>query len=89
MPDGRHNKDPLDERRSGTSSGCVVKTLAAETRTTRNGLYTTYSHHKDEFEAQRERQRKAGVTSDPRQAQIARLKPRSRRCATATQRSQS
>jgi len=54
--------------------GCDVKTLAAAAGITRNGLYTIYSHLKDEFEARRERHREAGVIPDPRQAQIARLK---------------
>ncbi|GAA3728531.1 hypothetical protein GCM10022225_07340 [Plantactinospora mayteni] len=53
---------------------CDVKTLAAAAAVTRNSLYTTYSRLKDEFERRRERQRDAGVTADPRQAQIARLK---------------
>lgn len=53
---------------------CDIKTLAAAAAVTRNGLYTTYAHLKDEFEARRARQRDAGVIADPRQAQIARLK---------------
>jgi len=53
---------------------CDVKTLAAAAAVTRNSLYTTYSHLKDEFEARREQQREEGVIADPRQAQIARLK---------------
>jgi hypothetical protein len=53
---------------------CDVKTFAAEAAVTRNSLYTTYRHLKDEFEARRQRQRDAGVIADPRQEQIARLK---------------
>lgn len=53
---------------------CDVRTLAAEARVSRNGLYTTYAHLKQEFEQRRDRLRETGVTADPRQAQIDRLK---------------
>jgi chromosome segregation ATPase len=53
---------------------CDIKTLAASAAVTRNSLYTTYRHLKDEFESRRRRQREAGVVTDPRQGQIARLK---------------
>ena len=53
---------------------CDIKTLATEAAITRNSLYTTYRHIKDEFEARRQRQRDAGVITDPRHEQIARLK---------------
>jgi chromosome segregation ATPase len=53
---------------------CDVKTLAAAAAVTRNSLYTTYRHLKDEFEARRRRQREAGMIADPRQEQITRLK---------------
>lgn len=53
---------------------CDIKTLAAEARITRNGLYTTYAYLKDEFESRRDRLRDTGVITDPREAQIVRLK---------------
>lgn len=53
---------------------CDIKTLAASAGITRNGLYTTYAHLRDEFEARRDQRREAGVIVDPREAQIARLK---------------
>jgi chromosome segregation ATPase len=57
-----------------TDGGCDVKTLAAEAGVTRNSLYTTYAHLKDEFETRRERLHDAGAIVDSRQAQIVRLK---------------
>jgi hypothetical protein len=53
---------------------CDVKTLAAAAGVTRNGLYTTYAHLKDEFETRRTQLRAAGEIIDPRDAQITRLK---------------
>jgi hypothetical protein len=53
---------------------CDIKSLAAAAAVTRNSLYTTYRHLKNEFEARRQRQRDASVIADPRHAQIARLK---------------
>lgn len=54
--------------------GCDVKTLATEAGVTRAALYSTYLHLKDEFEARRDRMRETGQVSDPRVAQIERLK---------------
>ncbi|MBG6133915.1 hypothetical protein [Longispora fulva] len=51
-----------------------MKTLASEAGVSRNGLYTTYSHLKEEFGERRERLRRAGEITDPRDAQITRLK---------------
>lgn len=53
---------------------CDVKTLAAEAGVTRAALYSTYEHLKVEFEQRRDRLREAGVITDPREGQIARLK---------------
>jgi chromosome segregation ATPase len=53
---------------------CDIKTLAAEAQITRNGLYTTYAHLKDEFESRRDRLRDTGAITDPTEAQIVRLK---------------
>jgi DNA repair exonuclease SbcCD ATPase subunit len=53
---------------------CDVKTLAAEAGVSRNALYTTYGALKVEFEQRRDRLREAGEISDPREAQIERLK---------------
>jgi hypothetical protein len=53
---------------------CDVKTLATAAAVTRNSLYTTYRHLKDEFEARRQQQHKAGIITDPSQGRITRLK---------------
>lgn len=53
---------------------CDVKTLAHASGITRAALYTTYLHLKEEFERRRDQLRKAGVSADPRDAQIDRLK---------------
>jgi chromosome segregation ATPase len=53
---------------------CDVKTLAIASGVTRAALYTTYQHLKEEFEHRRDQQRDTGVISDPRDAQIDRLK---------------
>lgn len=53
---------------------CDVKTLAAASGVTRAALYSTYLHLKEEFERRRDRLREAGVITDPRDAQIDRLK---------------
>ncbi|MBW4719803.1 hypothetical protein [Saccharothrix obliqua] len=54
--------------------GCDVKTLAKEAGVTRAALYSTYLHLKEEFEARRDRMHEAGEVTDPRAAQIERLK---------------
>jgi chromosome segregation ATPase len=53
---------------------CDVQTLAAEAGVTRAALYSTYLSLKEEFERRRDQLRQAGVISDPRDAQIERLK---------------
>ncbi|WIV57931.1 hypothetical protein [Amycolatopsis nalaikhensis] len=53
---------------------CDVKTLANTSGVTRAALYTTYLHLKEEFERRRAQLRDAGVITDPRDAQIDRLK---------------
>ncbi|GAA3123614.1 hypothetical protein [Nonomuraea salmonea] len=53
---------------------CDVKTLAAEAGISRSALYTTYGALREEFEQRRDRLREAGEISDPREAQIERLK---------------
>ncbi|WP_181722943.1 hypothetical protein [Nocardia gipuzkoensis] len=53
---------------------CDVKTLAASSGITRAALYSTYLHLKEEFEQRRDNLRTAGVITDPRDAQIERLK---------------
>jgi chromosome segregation ATPase len=58
---------------------CDVKTLAATGGVTRAALYSTYLHLKEEFERRRDQLREAGVITDPRDAQIDRLKQQVRR----------
>ena len=53
---------------------CDVKTLATDAGVSRAGLYTTYQHLKDEFEHRSDQLRAAGQISDPREAQIERLR---------------
>ncbi|MEU4234879.1 hypothetical protein AB0F17_62290 [Nonomuraea sp. NPDC026600] len=53
---------------------CDIKTLAAEAGISRNSLYTTYEHLKIEFEERKERLQTEGQITDPREAQIDRLK---------------
>jgi chromosome segregation ATPase len=53
---------------------CDVKTLAAEAGVTRAALYSTYLSLKEEFERRRAQLRQTGVITDPRDAQIDRLK---------------
>jgi hypothetical protein len=53
---------------------CDVKTLASASGVTRAALYSTYLHLKEEFERRRDQLREAGVITDPRDAQIDRLK---------------
>ncbi|WP_435591863.1 hypothetical protein [Nocardia sp. bgisy118] len=53
---------------------CDVKTLATISGITRAALYSTYLHLKEEFEQRRDYLRTAGVITDPRDAQIERLK---------------
>jgi chromosome segregation ATPase len=53
---------------------CDVKTLAVEAGVTRAALYSTYTHLKDEFEARRAQLRAAGAITDPRDAQVDKLK---------------
>ncbi|MGW5155764.1 hypothetical protein ACWEPN_09810 [Nonomuraea wenchangensis] len=53
---------------------CDVKTLASEAGVSRNALYTTYEALKTEFEQRRDRLRETREISDPREAQIERLK---------------
>lgn len=55
---------------------CDVKTLATTSGITRAALYSTYLHLKEEFEQRRDHLRTAGVITDPRDAQIERLKQR-------------
>jgi chromosome segregation ATPase len=50
-----------------------LSTLAAEAGVSRNTLYTTYTHLKDEFETRRERLRYDGAVVDPRSERIDRL----------------
>jgi chromosome segregation ATPase len=68
---------------------CDVKTLAAASGVTRAALYSTYLHLKEEFERRRDQLREAGVITDPRDAQIDRLKEQVRhlqqRLSTAEQ----
>jgi hypothetical protein len=52
---------------------CDLSTLAAEAGVSRNTLYTTYAHLKEEFENRRERLRDAGSVVDPRSERIDRL----------------
>ncbi|MGW5689022.1 hypothetical protein [Nonomuraea sp. NPDC003754] len=53
---------------------CDIKTLAAEAGISRNSLYTTYEHLKNEFEERKARLQADGQITDPRDAQIDRLK---------------
>lgn len=53
---------------------CDIKTLAATARVSRAALYRTYPHLKDDFEQRLAQARAAGQVTDPRDAQITRLK---------------
>jgi hypothetical protein len=53
---------------------CDIKTLAAVAGISRAALYRTYPHLKDEFEQRLAHARAAGQVTDPRDAQITRLK---------------
>lgn len=53
---------------------CDVKTLGIESGVGRAALYSTYLHLKEEFEHRRGQLRAAGAITDPREAQIVRLK---------------
>jgi len=53
---------------------CYIKTLARTAGVSRAALYRTYPHLKDEFEQRLAQARAAGQVTDPRDAQIARVK---------------
>ena len=53
---------------------CDIKTLASAAGVSRAALYRTYPRLKDEFEQRLAQARAAGQVSDPRDAQITRLK---------------
>lgn len=53
---------------------CDIKTLAATAGISRAALYRTYPHLKDDFEQRLARARAAGQVTDPRDAQVTRLK---------------
>lgn len=53
---------------------CDVQTLARDAGVSRAALYSSYRHLKDEFERRREQLRSAGQITDPRDAQIERLR---------------
>ncbi len=53
---------------------CDIKTLARTAGVSRAALYRTYPHLKDEFEQRLAQARAAGQVTDPRDAQITRLK---------------
>jgi hypothetical protein len=53
---------------------CDVKTLARVAGISRAALYRTYPHLKEDFERRLARARAAGQVTDPRDAQITRLK---------------
>jgi hypothetical protein len=59
-----------------TGGKCDVKTLAAEAGVTRAAIYSTYLHLKEDFERRRDNLRATGEITDPREAQIVRLKER-------------
>ena len=60
--------------------------LAAEAGITRTGLYTTYAHLKDEFEARRERLRDPGAVVDPARRSSPGSRTRWRRAARTDRR---
>ena len=53
---------------------CDIKTLAQAAGISRAALYRTYPHLKDDFERRLAQARAAGQVTDPRDAQITRLK---------------
>jgi hypothetical protein len=53
---------------------CDIKTLARTAGVSRAAIYRTYPHLKDEFEQRLARARAAGQVTDPRDAQVARLR---------------
>ena len=53
---------------------CDIKTLAHAAGISRAALYRTYPHLKEDFERRLAQARAAGQVTDPRDAQIARLK---------------
>lgn len=53
---------------------CDIKTLAATAGISRAALYRTYPHLKDDFERRLAQARAAGQVTDPREAQITRLR---------------
>jgi chromosome segregation ATPase len=53
---------------------CDVKTLANESGVSRAAIYSTYLHLKEEFEHRRDQLGESSGSTDPREAQIARLK---------------
>jgi AcrR family transcriptional regulator len=53
---------------------CDIKTLASAAGVSRAALYRTYPHLKDDFEQRLAQARAAGQVTDPRDAQITRLK---------------
>jgi chromosome segregation ATPase len=53
---------------------CDIKTLAQAAGISRAALYRTYPHVKDDFERRLAHARAAGQVTDPRDAQITRLK---------------
>jgi hypothetical protein len=53
---------------------CDIKTLARTAGVSRAALYRTYPHLKDEFEQRLAQARAAGQVTDPRDAQITRLR---------------
>ncbi len=53
---------------------CDIKTLAAAAGISRAALYRTYPHLKEDFERRLAQARTAGQVTDPRDAQITRLK---------------
>jgi chromosome segregation ATPase len=55
-------------------SQCDIKTLAATAGISRAALYRTYPHLKDDFEQRLAQARATGQITDPRDAQITRLK---------------
>lgn len=55
-----------------------IKTLAAVAGISRAALYRTYPHLKDNFEQRLAQARAAGQVTDPREAQITRLKEETR-----------
>jgi hypothetical protein len=53
---------------------CDIKTLASAAGVSRAALYRTYPHLKEDFEQRLAQARAAGQVTDPRDAQIIRLK---------------